>query len=335
MKNNSPKITSPTDTGSGPHEIRTTPKIEVNSPQTELSGRNSATEDRVWEERLKRRENFRNFDHLIAGQIAALRGQNPDIELFEIVIFYFRERNKAEEQLRLLDHAEMQKMVEHELKDLPPISDSSMPKISLRMMVSTTLSIFPHVLGQGETPEEVSKVAAKTAWSIINDSWQLLASAEKRQRTLQVWADQDRTRLDYFRQERTVSWKEGHMVVTTYNSTDSPWRFREFLSAYYGQVLWNEKNTVFSSVQHRESAVAMDCGQWVSLMDEFFRTHHFTSEEVDFFRKTFEHYVSLGILSEKGRKDENTTTRPGNRTSKAKPDNGSLCRYNATKSCRH
>ena len=318
MKNNSPKMPSPTGTSSSPNEFRTTPKIEESFPQTELSGRNSVTGDRVWEERLKRRQNFRNFDHYVVDQIAEFKSQKPDVELWKVVDFYLQERNKAEEQLQLLEHAEMQKMVEYELKDLPPISDSSMPKISLRMMVSTTLSIFPHVLGQGETPEEVSKVAAKTAWSIINDSWQLLASAEKRQRTLQVWADQDRTRLDYFRQERTVSWKEGHMVVTTYNPTDSPWRFREFLSAYYGQVLWNEKNAIFSPVQHHESAEATDCRQWVLSMDEFFRNQGFTTEEVDFFRKTFEHYVRLGILSEKGRKDENTTTRPGNRTSKAK-----------------
>ncbi len=47
--------------------------------------------------------------------------------LYELVAFSIQEQSKAEEQLRLLDLAEMQKMAQHELKDLPPLGDSSMP----------------------------------------------------------------------------------------------------------------------------------------------------------------------------------------------------------------
>lgn len=278
----------------------------------------SADKDVAWQVRLERRRKFNKFDDTITQKIAALKSQDPKLQPHEVVMFYLRERTKAEEQLRILDQDEMQKMAGYELKDFPPISDSAMPKISLKMMVSTTLAIYPHVTLDGGTPEEIGERAAKAAWNVIHSSWKLLESVERHKQTLQMWADQDRLRLDYFRQERTVSWRDGYMAVTTYNSTDSPWRFKEFLSAYYGQVLWNEKNAVFSSVQHCESAVGVDCRQWVNSMDDFFRNQNFTHEEVDFFRKTFSLYVKLGILPEKGSKDENTTTRPKNRTSKPK-----------------
>lgn len=318
MKSHPSKVPSQDTPSSVAPDLLTMLETTATPTQPELSGRKSAGRDAAWNARLERRREFNKFDDTIAQKIAGLKSQDPKLQPYEVVMFYLRERTKAEEQIRILDQVEMQKMAGYELKDFPPISDRAIPKIPLRMMVSTTLAIYPHATIDGGTPEEIGERAAKAAWNVINSSWKLLDSVERHRQTLQMWADQDRTRLNYFRQERTVSWRDGYMDVTTYNSTDSPWRFKEFLSAYYGQVLWHEKNVVFSSVQHCESAVAVDCGQWVASMDDFFRNQNFTHEEVDFFRKTLAHYVKLGILPEKGSKDENTTTRPQNRTSKTK-----------------
>jgi hypothetical protein len=319
MKSHPSKIPSQDNPSSMATDLPSMSKATTTPNQPELSGRDSVDKHGAWKERLERRRELNSFDDTIAQKIAGIKGQNPKPQPYEVVMFYLRERTKAEEQLRVFDQAEMQKMAGYELKDFPPISDSAMPKISLRMMISTTLAVYPQLIDQNRTLEEVSDIAARAAWNVINSSWKLLDSVEKHRQMLQMWTDQDRTRVAYFRQDRVVGWKAGVKEITAYNETDSPWRFKDFLDAYYGQVLFFEENTIFSPIQHFVAASDEECRAWVDAMDEFYRSKSFTKNELSYFQHTFQQYVRLGILRGKGTKDEKTTTRPVHRRSKRKP----------------
>jgi hypothetical protein len=318
MRSNSKAVSDkksvPAPTLSAPDNATT---LSPTAPMPVLSGQRSV-EDKEWEERQQMRRDALSFDATAAAKVSEFRSENPKAQAWEAVQFYLKALRDNRDTLKNLEDAEKRQFARYELKDLPKLDNEDMAAVPLELMVSTTVALYSRFEACGSLPSDFSRAAAEEAWRVIHDCQAVLDEVERHRSLLNCWKNQDQVRLEYFATERTVPWAAGVQEITGYNPTDAPKRFRNFLEAYYGEVVWHEKQFIVSEVPFYFNANHLSPNDWVSQIEEFFRTRCFTKQEVAVLKKALARYVEVGIMPSKGAKDEKTTLRPNVRQQRPK-----------------